>query len=94
MKKLWTWVAGAFAILIGLFFMERSRRKQAETQLSNVEYKKEDAVLAEQQKNTSSSISEQKKKIEEIKNAQATQENTENLTPEQIEQFWKNRRDS
>jgi hypothetical protein len=94
MKKLWGWVVAAFTIVLGLFFMERSRRKEAEGQLSNAEYKQEDAVLNEKQNQTEASIAEQQKKIEEMKNAQPTQETTQDLTPQQVEDHWKNRRDS
>lgn len=31
MKKMWGWIVGAFSVLLGLFFYERSSRKKAES---------------------------------------------------------------
>jgi len=39
MKKLWGYIVGAFTLIIGLFFMERSRRKSAEALNDNIETK-------------------------------------------------------
>jgi len=37
MKKLWGYIAGAFALIVGLFFMERTKRKSAEALNENNE---------------------------------------------------------
>lgn len=92
MKKLWSWLVGLFALLGGLFLYERNRRQKAESELSNQEYKAEDQLLKYKQDQSEASIQEQKRKIEEDKkHAQATQENQTDLTPEQVEEYWKNR---
>lgn len=90
-KKAWHWILALFGVLIGMLSYERIRRKAAETKLSNAEYQKEDAVLAEKQAQVQTSIQEQKQKIEEMKNDQATQSPPQDLTPEQIREYWRNR---
>lgn len=91
MKKLWHWIVALFSVLLGLFFYERNRRKTAEGKLDNAEYKKEDAVLAERQNHVEADIQEQKKKIEEMKNAEVAEDPTKDLTPEERESYWRRR---
>lgn len=39
MKKIWGYIVGAFTLIIGLFFMERSKRRSAEALNDNAEMK-------------------------------------------------------
>lgn len=52
MKKLWGYIAGAFALIVGLFFMERTKRKSSEALNDNNEaLKKVDELQAKVQVN-------------------------------------------
>lgn len=93
MKKVWMYIVAAFSLLGGLFFLERSKRKSAESQLENADYKKEDAVLIERQSQAEASIAEQQKKIQETKDSYAKQ-STNDVTPAEAEAYWKNRKHS
>jgi hypothetical protein len=92
MKKYWSWFLGAFALVLGLFFVERNKKKILQVALDNSEGNAKDQLLKYQQGQTSSSIDVEKQKLEEIKKQQA-QASQQNPTPEEIEQYWNKKKD-
>lgn len=81
MKKIWIWIAGAFTLILGLFFHERNKRQNAEADLQTAESDKRDAVLEEQQKQKQEAIQLQKSRLEAQKGRK--------LTEDEMEQFLK-----
>lgn len=92
-KKLWTYVVGAFALLLGLFFIERRKRLGAEAKADNAETLQKDAVLANDQKHLSDDIAKQEASIAE-KVKQNENKPIENLSSSEVEAYWNKKRDS
>lgn len=90
-KKIWGYIAAAFALVVGLFFIERRKRLGAETRLENSEVLKTDAVLENDQKHLANDISNQEANIAE-KVKQHNEKVTPSLKPEEVEDYWKNKR--
>lgn len=84
-KKIWAYVAGAFAILLGLFVMERNQRKNAEARLGQADFEKKDAVLENEQGHVDSEIAALKKEIEENEK----KEPVGDLSDKEVEEYWK-----
>lgn len=74
-----------------MFFFERNKRKQAEAALENADSEAKDQLLKYKQGENSSKLEEEKSKLNKLKedHDSTTKENQENLSPEQVEQYWK-----
>lgn len=96
MKKYWTWILGVFSVLLGMFFLERHRRKEAESQIEGAEFKAQDQVLKYQQDQNKTKIDSDKQQLEQLRkdHDKSTQEAQKDLTPEQVEEYWKRRNNS
>jgi flagellar biosynthesis/type III secretory pathway M-ring protein FliF/YscJ len=79
LKKSWTWIITAIGVLLGLFFYEKSRRKDAESNLLQADSDKKDAVLEQQQ---SDARKEAEKDIAAIE-----EEKKKTLTAKELEEY-------
>jgi ABC-type phosphate transport system auxiliary subunit len=77
MKKLWGYIVGAFGILLGMLFYERTKRKSAEALNDNLETKeavlkkqaeieKNNAGLSQEELNRKKILEDQKGKNEDL----------------------------
>lgn len=89
LKKIWLWIVGAFGLVLGLLFIERSRRQSTEISASKEKLDAEQAVLKYQQQ--VNSVELQQLKDQATQQEQQTNSKASDLTPEQVEEYWKNR---
>jgi hypothetical protein len=73
-NRIWYFVGSVFALLLGLFFYERSKRKDAESDLAHAESDKKDAVLADRQEQDKLLLEAERKKLEAEKGRTLTAE--------------------
>ncbi len=73
-KKLWGYIVAAFAILIGLIFLEKSKKDKAESELASAEHKKNDAILADRVEQDKLLLETEKKALEAEKGRELTAE--------------------
>ena len=93
MKKLWGWILGALGIITALFFVERGKRKQAEAELESSEYKANDQLLKQKQEDAKADRVKEETTANKLKEQnESDKASQENLTPDQVADFWKNRK--
>lgn len=80
--NVWSYIVAVFTLLIGVFLLERHKRQNAETRARVAEGKLDDVKLA----------FEQEQNKEKIKQEELPKKNkTENLSPEEVEKYWKDK---
>jgi hypothetical protein len=82
-KNTWAWIAGIFAVVVGLFLWEKSKRKSAESKLQVADAEKESAVLDERKAQTKKEIEEEaelQRKLEEARNKSREESKNESLS--------------
>lgn len=94
LSEKWTWIVGAFVVLVSLLTLERYRRKSAESNLEQAETNKESAVLDSKRE----SVAEDIKRVEQeetkvISDAEAKKAAAEEADLHDIEAYYNKKHD-
>lgn len=91
MDKVKKILLGIIGILAALFFVERNRRKDAESEAENAQFTSKDKLLASQEKDNHDNIQKEMDRIKRIEHEHSSKKE-EDLTPDQIEDYWNSKK--
>jgi hypothetical protein len=87
LKKGWAWIAGAFGILVGLLYWNRTKRIAAEARVALQDVAKKDHELEVKRNVIEEVIAEDEELLRRLKDEQKSLD-PKDLSPDQVEEFW------
>ena len=86
-KKIWLYIAGLFAILVGAFMFERKQKDEAEVKASIAEDGTKEAALKQQDIDNEASAAQEQARVEALQKSLVTTQ-VQQMTPEQVKAYW------